>query len=513
MQKIILKPGELSLEELRAVWHSFMSVELDPQSHSDIHASSDLVSTLIKNKKSIYGINTGFGKLATKAIPLDQLEDLQKRLVLSHAAGVGVALPDEVVRLILLLKINSLAQGFSGVRLEVIEALIRLYQAQVFPIIPAKGSVGASGDLAPLAHMSAVLLGVGNVRFENKILPAQTALEKIGLKPIRLAPKEGLALLNGTQVSTAIALTALFKLENIFAAAVIAGSLSIDAAAASTVPFDARIQQIRRQTGQIKVAALFRELLKESEINLSHQGCERIQDPYSLRCQAQVMGACFDYLSFVAQKLLLEANGVSDNPVLFSKDQAVLSGGNFHAEPVALAADSMALCFAEVGSISERRTALLTDAQLSGLPAFLVPEPGLNSGFMLAQVTAAALVSENKLLSHPASVDTIPTSANQEDHVSMATHASRRLLDMAENTSHIIAIELLAACQGIDLRRPLKTSKQLQPSFDKIRSKVAFYDQDRFFAPDIEAVKTIIEEGFFKEQVLQTMNDFFEGCG
>jgi len=498
MARLLLNPGFLTLQDLRAVWQQAGSIELASASHASINASVATVTQTLAQGKGAYGINTGFGLLATTVISADQLDELQRRLVLSHATGVGPLLADNIVRLILALKINSLAQGYSGIRLEVIEALCKLYNAGVYPCIPAKGSVGASGDLAPLAHLSTVLLGEGEVRVNGEIMPALAGLKLAGLAPIGLQPKEGLALLNGTQVSAALALAGLFSLENVFAAAVTAGSLAIDAAAASDTPFDARIHAVRRQTGQITIAAIYRQILQDSEIRRSHQNCERVQDPYSLRCQPQVMGACLDYINFTAAKLLLEANAVSDNPLVFPEENQILSGGNFHAEPVALAADSLALCLAEIGNISERRIALLVDAHLSGLPAFLIREPGINSGFMIAHVTAAALASENKMLAHPASIDTIPTSANQEDHVSMATHGARRLLEMAENTANIIAIELLAACQGIELRQPLRTSPILQQAFDLVRSKVAFYDQDRFFAPDIAAIKTLVVQGDFR---------------
>lgn len=511
MQKLVIKPGQLSLENLRMVWQQTSPTGLDPDCHNAILVSAQTVERIVAQGSKVYGINTGFGKLANKIIPSDQLEELQRRIVLSHAAGVGSFLEDPIVRLIMILKINNLAQGYSGIRLEVIEALIKLYNGGIFPCIPAKGSVGASGDLAPLAHMSAVLLGVGSVKINGEVVTAVEGLKRAGLKPLNLAPKEGLALLNGTQVSTALALAGLFHLENIFSAAIVSGSLSVDAAAGSLSPFDPQIQLVRRQMGQISIARIYRELLANSEIHHSHANCERIQDPYSLRCQPQVMGSCLDYIKFVSEKLLLEANAVSDNPLVFSKENKIISGGNFHAEPVSFAADSLALCFAEVGNLSERRTALLMDPHLSGLPAFLVSEPGINSGFMLAQVTAAALVSENKLLAHPASVDSIPTSANQEDHVSMATHGARRLLDMAENAANVVAVELLAACQGIDFRKPLQTSPKLQKILQKVREVVPFYDQDRFFAPDIAASKKIIDQGFYRDQVLSLDNNIFLG--
>jgi histidine ammonia-lyase len=401
------------------------------------------------------------------------------------------------VALTLALKMASLARGFSGVRWEIIEALGKLYDAQVYPCIPSQGSVGASGDLAPLAHLSAVLIGVGRVRHEGREMDAEEGLALAGLSPMVLGPKEGLALINGTQVSTALALRGLFATEKLFSAAVVAGSLTVDALKGSDVPFDARIQAVRGQPGQIAVAAFYRDLLAHSEIRESHRDCARVQDPYSLRCQPQVMGACLDHLRFAAGVFLREANAVSDNPLVFSADGDVLSGGNFHAEPVAMAADVLALAIAEIGALSERRTAQLVDPALSGLPAFLVREGGLNSGFMIAQVTAAALASENKTLAHPASVDSLPTSANQEDHVSMATFAARRLLDMAGNSSAVVAIEVLGAAQGIDLQAPLSTSVKLTEVMQMVRAEVAHYDEDRYFAPDIAAARAWVENGAF----------------
>ena len=397
----------------------------------------------------------------------------------------------------MLLKINSLARGYSGIRLEVIEALVRLLNAGVYPCIPQKGSVGASGDLAPLAHMSTVLLGEGEVTYGGERLPGRRGLELAGLQPITLGPKEGLALLNGTQASTAFALEGLFATEDLFAAALVAGSLSVDAALGSRSPFDERIHQLRGLRGQIDAAAAYRALLEHSGIEQSHHDCGAVQDPYSLRCQPQVMGACLDQMRQVAATLLCEANAVSDNPLVFSAQGDIISGGNFHAEPVALAADNLALAIAEIGALSERRIALLIDANLSKLPPFLVEKGGLNSGFMLAQVTAAALASENKLFAHPASVDSLPTSANQEDHVSMATFAARRLLEMADNSAGIVAIELLAACQGVDFRAPLKTSPRLEQARKRLRREVPFYGQDRYFAPDIEKAKRLVQDGVY----------------
>ncbi len=460
-----------------------------------IERSAATVADILTEGRTVYGINTGFGALAQTSIANWQLAELQRRLVLSHSVGVGPLLSDDVVRLVLNLKILGLAQGFSGVRPVVIEQLQSFVAAGIMPCIPSKGSVGASGDLAPLAHLAAALIGEGHVRVDGERMTAAAALQRAGLAPLALGPKEGLALLNGTQVSTALALAAFFKLEVIFASAVVAGSLSIDAAKGSDTPLDPRIHAARGQPGQIAVAATMRRLLDGSAIRDSHLDCERVQDPYSLRCQPQVMGACLDTMRHAAHVLTIEANAASDNPLVFADTGDVLSGGNFHAEPVAIAADMLALAAAEIGALSERRLALLIDHHMSRLPAFLVTDPGINSGFMIAQVTAAALASENKSLAHPASVDSLPTSANQEDHVSMATFAARRLHDMAENTAGIVAIECLAAAQGIEFHAPCRTSVPLQAAIAMIRADIPAYTEDRFFAPDIEAAIALVNGG------------------
>ena len=459
---------------------------------------------MLASGQVVYGINTGFGLLANTRIKPEELELLQKSIVLSHAAGTGELMDDSTVRLMMTLKINALARGFSGIRLDVIKMLIALVNAQVYPCVPKKGSVGASGDLAPLAHMSMPLIGEGHVRYQGEVISGAAGLKIAGLEPVNLAPKEGLALLNGTQASTALALEGLFHTENLFHAAITAGAMSVEAAVGSRVPFDARIHEARGQKGQINVASAFRELLEEtSEIGDSHLECDKVQDPYSLRCQPQVMGACWDQMQHASGILVTEANGVTDNPLVFNED--IISGGNFHAEPVAFAADNLALVIAEIGALSERRTALLIDTNLSKLPPFLVENGGVNSGFMLAQVTAAALASENKTLAHPASVDSLPTSANQEDHVSMATFAARRLMDMAENSRGIVAVELLAAAQGIDFRRPLKSSDKLETAYSIVRSKVAFYDHDRYFSPDIGEMEKVIKSGGFSDLTAMTL--------
>lgn len=483
--------GSLTLADIVHCLKKDIQIKLAKSCYAKIKKSQQTVMDVIHHNQTVYGINTGFGKLANTRIPNDELEQLQKNIVLSHAAGVGPLLDDDIVRLIILLKINSLAQGYSGVSPELIDMLVTLFNHQVYPCVPSKGSVGASGDLAPLAHLTCALIGVGEVRYQAKIISAKKGLAKAGLTPIKLKPKEGLALLNGVQVSNAIALIALIKVKALFNKAIIAGSLTIDAASGSTTPFDDRIHKVRGHFGQRECAKWYKKLLKGSAIRDAHKDCDRVQDPYSLRCQPQVMGACLDQIQFVAKTLIIEANAVSDNPLVFPDQGDIISGGNFHGEPVAMAADNLALAIAEIGALSERRTALLIDANISRLPAFLVKHSGLNSGFMLAQVTAAALASENKSLAHPASVDSLPTSANQEDHVSMSTFAARRLLTMCENTEEILNIELLAACQGIDFHQPLTTSPALQKVLQEVRALVPFYENDRLFSKDLQRIKAL----------------------
>ncbi|SNY57517.1 histidine ammonia-lyase [Arsukibacterium tuosuense] len=488
-----LVPGELTLAQLRQVQQGPVQLTLDRSAIPAIEKSAACVADVIKQNKVVYGINTGFGLLANTRIKNEELELLQRSIVLSHAAGFGDFMDDSTVRLMLVLKINALARGFSGIRLSVIEALIGLVNAGLYPCIPVKGSVGASGDLAPLAHMVLPLIGEGEVSFNGQIYDATEGLALAGMAPLTLAAKEGLALLNGTQASTALALEGLFRAENLFAAGSVIGAMSVEAALGSRAPFDARIHAARGQRGQIDAAAIYRHLLTAgSEVGASHQDCEKVQDPYSLRCQPQVMGACLTQIRQAAEVLQVEANGVTDNPLVFADEGDIISGGNFHAEPVAMAADNLALAIAEIGALSERRMALLIDASLSKLPAFLVPNGGVNSGFMIAQVTAAALASENKSLAHPASVDSLPTSANQEDHVSMATFAARRLADMSENTTGVLAVEYLAAAQGLDFRAPLKSTALLENAKALLRDAVSFYNQDRYFGPDIEKSAALV---------------------
>ncbi|GGX44516.1 histidine ammonia-lyase [Undibacterium squillarum] len=496
MTSLTINPGQFSLADLRLIWKQPVQLQLHPDSRAAIDASAAAIRKIVEKGDAAYGINTGFGKLAKTRIPDDQLELLQRNLILSHSVGTGELMSDEVVRLLLATKIASLSRGVSGIRASVIDAMIAMFNAGIMPAVPVKGSVGASGDLAPLSHMTLALMGEGQVRVGGVMRSAAEALADAGITPVVLAAKEGLALINGTQASTALALNGLFLAERLLEAATITGALSVDAAKGSDAPFDARIHSSRGQPGQIKTAAIYRELLSGSAIRQSHLvNDERVQDPYCLRCQPQVMGACLDVINNAARTLLTEANAVTDNPLVFADTGEVISGGNFHAEPVAFAADTLALAIAEIGSISERRIALLIDASISGLPPFLVPSSGLNSGFMIAHVTAAALASENKSHAHPSSVDTIPTSANQEDHVSMATYGARRLHEMAHNTATIVGIELLAAAQGVDFHAPLQTSGLLQPVVQRLRQDVSFYDKDRLFAPEIEAAKQLVLDG------------------
>ncbi|MBQ5946278.1 histidine ammonia-lyase [Massilia sp. ST3] len=492
---LTLQPGQLALSDLRAAWAAPVQLTLAAEAWDAIKASAATVKAIVAKGDPAYGINTGFGILAKAHIPHDQLATLQRNLILSHAVGTGELLLDPIVRLILLTKIGSLARGYSGVRPVIIETLVKMLNAGIMPAIPSQGSVGASGDLAPLAHMTLPMLGVGQVRVNGELQDAADALRAAGIEQIELEAKEGLALINGTQVSTALALHGLFMAERLLEAGMVTGALSVDAARGSDAPFDPRIHAVRGQPGQIAAANIYRQLVAGSAIRASHLvGDERVQDPYSLRCQPQVMGAVMDLIANAGRTLLIEANAVTDNPLLFEGGE-IISGGNFHAEPVAFAADTLALAIAEIGALAERRIALLIDANLSGLPAFLVREPGLNSGFMIAHVTAAALASENKSHAHPASVDSLPTSANQEDHVSMATFAARRLDQMAHNTAVIVAIELLAAAQGIEFHRPLTSSAILEQVHAALRKQVAAYDADRFFAPDIEAARRMVVGG------------------
>ena len=494
---IIIEPGRAPLSLWRRVLEGPAQLALADGAWSGIERARATVEEALAGGRVIYGVNTGFGKLAQTRIAPDEINALQRNLVLSHAAGVGDLLPDAVVSLVIALKIASLARGYSGVRRVVVERLIELLTSGVLPEIPAQGSVGASGDLAPLAHLSAVLIGEGRARVEGRSLPAREALAAKNLLPLELEAKEGLALLNGTQVSTALALAALFAAEANLEAALVAGALSTDAVKGSDTPFDARIHDVRGHAGQIEAARVLRALMANSEIRASHRGCARVQDPYSIRCQPQVMGPCLEILRETARVLAIEANAATDNPLVFENGDT-LSGGNFHAEPVALAADSLALAIAETGALAERRIALLIDPALSGLPPFLTEHGGVNSGFMIAHVTAASLASENKSLAHPASVDSLPTSANQEDFVSMATFAARRLSPMNANTANILGVELLAAAEGLEFHRPLTSSPPLEKAHAMIRARVPRFDRDRLMAPAIAEGAALVASRAFE---------------
>ena len=519
MSSLVLTPGSLSLADLRAIHAGKLTLELHASAHANIARSAKIVQDAAAGDEPVYGVNTGFGKLASKRINKDELAALQRNLIRSHCVGVGQPLEPAVVRLMLATKAASLARGYSGVRPLVIQSILDAFNAGLVPFVPAKGSVGASGDLAPLSHMTLALMGEGEMLVDGQRRPALEVLKSAGLAPLELAAKEGLALINGTQTSTALALHALLRFETLYASALVSGAMSLDAARGSDGPFDPRIHAVRGQPGQIETAAAYRQLLSGSAIRASHvEGDERVQDPYCLRCQPQVMGACLDQTRYVRDVLLREANAVTDNPLVFAEpdphaDQgrrppegaaaqawggpalthgAMISGGNFHAEPVALAADAMACAIAEVGAIAERRIAMLIDTGVSRLPPFLTDNAGLNSGFMIAPVTAAALASENKSLAHPASVDSLPTSANQEDHVSMATFAARRLGDMLDNTGHIIGIELLAAAQGFEFLRPLMSSAALEEAHAMLRQACPPMPGDHYLAPDIENAAVLV---------------------
>ena len=502
---IELQPGHVSLSEIRAVW-SGAGVLLSAGAYAAIDASAASIARIVASGKTVYGVNTGFGLLANKSIEPARLAELQRNLVMSHACGLGEALERRIVRLVMALKVVGLGRGHSGVRRVVVDQILAMLEKNALPVIPSQGSVGASGDLAPLAHLSAAMLGEGYIELKGEKLPAGDALQQVGLAPLELGPKEGLALLNGTQVSTAIALDALFRAENVFGCALVAGAMSVDALQGSDAPFDARIHALRGQPGQIAVASFLRQAMAGSEIRKSHIECDRVQDPYSFRCQPQVMGAALDMLREAARTLEIEANAVSDNPIVFPDTDEALSGGNFHAEPVAFAADKITIALCEIGSISERRFAVLVDPKMSGMPAFLVEDGGVNSGFMIPQVTAAALVAENRSLAFPASVDSVPTSANQEDHVSMATGAARKAGTVALNAAGIIAVELMAAAQGIDFHKPHRTSPALETAYGEVRKCTDFLEKDRYLAREMQSMQWLVFDGeFFAAKELQAL--------
>ena len=498
---LTLNPEAIDLATLRQLWTGTPS-RLDAASMDRVRSSAAAVERIVAGGETVYGINTGFGLLANERIPADRLAELQRNLILSHSCGLGEALPRHVTRLMIVLKLLGLGRGYSGVRPEVIAALQSLLDRDAMPVIPAQGSVGASGDLAPLAHMTAALMGFGWIDLAGERVAAGEALQRLGLAPLELGPKEGLALINGTQFSAAIALDSLFAAERVFGVALAAGALSVDALKGSVKPFDPRISALRGQPGQIRVAAEIARLLDGSAIVASHHRCGRVQDPYSFRCQPQVMGAALDLLTNAARTLTIEAAAVTDNPIVFEDEDSAISGGNFHAQPVAFAADTIAMALCEIGSLSERRTSVLVDPKMSGLPAFLVDDGGVNSGLMIPQVTAAALVSENKSLAFPASVDSIPTSAGQEDHVSMAPIAARKAAQIARNTAGVVAIELITAAQGVDYHAPLKTSAPLQALHAKVRTISPHLEADRYWADEMAALQAAVIGGEMAEFAL-----------
>ena len=492
-----LIPGETTLDQLYRIYRDDPAVSIDPDCRARVEAAAAVVADAAAGKAAVYGVNTGFGKLASTRIPAAQTSQLQRNLIRSHCCGVGEPLPAAVVRLVIALKMISLGRGASGVRWQVIEQLQALLQHDLVPLVPGQGSVGASGDLAPLAHLTAAMIGEGEVFLRGARMAADEALHACGLQPLQLGPKEGLGMINGTQVSTALALAGLFDAWRLAQTALVSGALTTDALMDSTAPFRPEIHELRGLSGQIDAARTLRDLLQDSAIRESHRdNDERVQDPYSVRCQPQVMGACIDQLRHVAQTLAVEANAVTDNPIVVVEDGSILSGGNFHAEPVAFAADQCALALAEIGSITERRIAITVDpAQNFGLPAFLTPDPGLNSGFMIAEVTAAALMAENKQRASPCSIDSTPTSANQEDHVSMACHGARRIGEMNQNLANIIAIELLISTQGVEFRAPIETSSALRRVMAEVRAQVAPLQADRYLAGDIAKIRQLVFDG------------------
>lgn len=496
MSTIHIRPEGISLDELRAPFAGPVTVELTDAALQRIAEGNRVITDAIGRGDTVYAVNTGFGKLASVRIGSDDLIELQRRVIVSHMVGVGDPLPDDVVRAILLIKIVCLSQGHSGVRPVVVQTLQAVLNSGLLPVVPAQGSVGASGDLAPLSHLVGALLGIGEIKVDDRVLPAAEALATAGIEPLVLGPKEGVALINGTQTSCALALRALFAAEGVLNAGIAAGALTLEAVAGRPSALDARIQRIRRQRGQITIAERLRALVEGSQLLATEFEGRRLQDPYSLRCMPQVMGSALDLLQFAADVLEREANAVSDNPLMFPEDDIVLSGGNFHGQPVAYAADIIALALCEIGSLAERRTAMLMDASMSGLPPFLVNQAGLNSGFLMAQVTSAALVAENRALATPNSVDSIPTSAGQEDHVSMATHASRRVHTMARNAAYVVAIELLSAAQGVDLRGG-EIADGTRAVYNQVRKAAAFLDEDRVLAGEMEDITALILQGGF----------------
>lgn len=502
---LVLDGESLDVETVRPVVRGDpMVFALAPSAIAAVRRAREVLDA-IPHDRPIYGINTGFGRLAGTRIPEDGLRTLQRNLLLSHACGVGPPLPDGVVRLAQILRVNALARGNSGVRLELIERLLGLLNAGILPVVPEKGSVGASGDLAPLAHMALVLIGEGEARLQGVTIPAATALRQKDLPPFVLAAKEGLSLINGTQVSQAIGIDALLRALDLARVADIAAAMTLDALRGSATPFDPRVALVRPHPGHAVVATNLRALIAGSAILASHAGCGRVQDAYSLRCVPQVHGAVRDALAHLRTVLEREMNSATDNPLVFSDDGDVVSAGNFHGEPLALPLDYAAAAVSELGAIAERRVESLVNPDLSGLPPFLVEDSGMNSGLMIPQVVAAALASENKSLAHPASVDSIPTSAGREDHVSMAPIAARHLAAIADNVASILAIELFAASTALPFHRPLRSSPAVERALEVVSAAAPRLTADRWLAPDLRAVRRIIDDGSLVAAVEETI--------
>ncbi len=493
----ILTPASTPLAQLERIFRTEAPSKLHPSARAGVERAASAIAAAAAGDTAVYGVNTGFGKLASLKIASKDTATLQRNLILSHCCGVGDAMSRPVARLMMTLKLLSLGRGASGVRWEIIALIEAMLAHGVTPVIPAQGSVGASGDLAPLAHMAAAMIGAGEAEYQGKVMPGAEALAAAGLSPVILGPKEGLALINGTQFSTAYALAGLFGAWRAAQSALVTSALSTDAIMGSTAPLQPEIHSLRGHAGQIEAAATMRALLDGSVIRESHrEGDSRVQDPYCIRCQPQVTGAAMDVLRMAAHTLEIEANAATDNPLVLTEADMIVSGGNFHAEPVGFAADMIALAISEIGAIAQRRVALMVDPVLSfDLPAFLTPRPGLNSGLMIAEVTTAALMSENKHLAHPTVTDSTPTSANQEDHVSMAAHGARRLERMIQNLNVILGVEAICAGQGVDFRAPLPTSQPLQAVLARLRADVATMGDDRYLAPDLAAAAHLIGSG------------------
>ncbi|BBB33616.1 histidine ammonia-lyase [Thermotomaculum hydrothermale] len=493
MREVVLTGNDLNLRDLIDIGFKKAKVVLSKEAREKVKRGRAVVDKIVEENRVVYGVTTGFGQFASVVIPQKDVEELQYNLIRSHAAGVGDYLPEEIARMLMALRANVLAKGRSGISLETLELLIEMINRGVYPLIPEKGSVGASGDLAPLAHLALVLIGEGKARIEDVEGTGEEILKIVGLKPVRLRAKEGLALINGTQVMTAIGALALYKAKNLIKHADLIGALSLEALKGTKTAFDERIHRERLYKGQRDSAKNLWNLLQDSEIMESHKNCGKVQDAYSLRCMPQVHGPVRDTVEYVEKMLEIEMNSATDNPMVFEEQNELISGGNFHGESVAFLMDFLKIAVAELGNISERRIERLVNPALSELPAFLVEQGGLNSGFMLAHVTAAALVSENKVLCHPASVDSIPTSANKEDHVSMGTIAARKALEVVNNVENILSIELMAACQGLEFLKPLKPAKALIPVYQKVRENIAPWDKDRYMADDIEKARKLVE--------------------